>query len=64
MAGVDLPTVKALMGHRGIKMTWRYTHLSNDHMHDAMSRLDQFGATSHQFSQQGLQQGGGDSTTH
>ena len=31
MAGVDLPTVKELMGHKDITMTLRYTHLSTDH---------------------------------
>jgi len=31
MAGVDLPTVKELMGHKNISMTLRYTHLSSDH---------------------------------
>jgi len=31
MAGVDLTTVKELMGHKDIKMTLRYSHLSPDH---------------------------------
>lgn len=36
MAGVDLLTVKALMGHKDISMTLRYTHLSSDHKQRAV----------------------------
>jgi len=59
LAGVDLPTVKALMGHQNISMTLRYTHLSRDHKQRAVRTLVQFGAKSHQFSQQGGQQQSG-----
>jgi len=52
MAGVDLPTVKELMGHKDIKMTLRYSHLSSDHKRNAVSQLEKFGMNSHQFSQQ------------
>ncbi len=31
MAGVDITTVKELLGHRGIQTTMRYTHLAKDH---------------------------------
>ena len=31
MNGVDLMTVKQLLGHKDIKMTMRYSHLSPDH---------------------------------
>lgn len=31
MNGVDIPTVMELMGHKDIKMTMRYAHLSKDH---------------------------------
>jgi len=51
MAGVDLPTVKELIGYKDIKMTLRYTHLSGDHKHAAVSKLEQFGTKSHQCSQ-------------
>ena len=42
MAGVDLPTVKELLGHKGIAMTLRYTHLSTDHKQRAVRVLEQF----------------------
>ena len=44
MAGVDLPTVKELLGHRDISMTMRYTHLSSDHKQAAVGKLEQFAA--------------------
>jgi integrase len=44
MAGVDLPTVKELLGHRDISMTMRYTHLSSDHKQTAVGKLEQFAA--------------------
>ena len=31
VAGVDLVTVKELLGHKSIKMTMRYAHPSTDH---------------------------------
>ena len=40
MAGVDLTTVKELLGHKDIKMTLRYSHLSQAHIRDAVSVLD------------------------
>jgi integrase len=43
MAGVDLPTVKELLGHKSIAMTLRYTHLSTDHKQRAVRALEQFG---------------------
>ncbi|MBI2059541.1 MAG: site-specific integrase [Nitrospirae bacterium] len=39
MAGVDLTTVKELMGHRTIEMTLRYAHLSPSHKQSAVERL-------------------------
>ncbi len=41
MAGVDLTTVKELMGHKDIKMTLRYAHLAPSHKVKALEVLDQ-----------------------
>ena len=40
MAGVDLTTVKELMGHKDIKMTLRYAHLAPSHTEMSVSKLD------------------------
>jgi len=42
MKGVDLTTVKELMGHKSIEMTLRYSHLSADHKASAVQRLDTY----------------------
>ena len=55
MAGADLPTVKELMGHKDIKMTLCYAHLSSDHKQAAVRALEPFGSDSRQFSRQGDQ---------
>ena len=39
MAGVDLPTVKELMGHKTIQMTMRYAHLAPAHKLNALEKL-------------------------
>jgi integrase len=39
MAGVDLPTVKALLGHADIHTTMRYAHLAPDHLRQAAEKL-------------------------
>ena len=39
MAGVDLATVKELLGHKSIEMTMRYSHLSPSHKRQAVERL-------------------------
>lgn len=39
MAGIDLLTVKELMGHKSITMTLRYAHLSPDHKRKAVEAL-------------------------
>src|SRR5262245_39338053 len=46
MCGVDLPTVKELLGHKTIAMTLRYTHLSSDHKQRAVSTLEQMSGQS------------------
>jgi len=40
MSGVDLTTVKELLGHKDIKMTLRYSHLAPEHKQKAVSVLD------------------------
>ena len=38
MAGVDLVTVKELLGHKTIAMTNRYTHLAQEHNAQAVAK--------------------------
>jgi len=39
MSGVDLNTIRELMGHKSLKMTLRYSHLSPNHKKAAVSLL-------------------------
>ncbi|MCZ6768663.1 MAG: site-specific integrase [Acidobacteria bacterium] len=40
MSGVDLMTVKELLGHASVTMTMRYSHLAPDHRMRAIKTLD------------------------
>ena len=42
MAGVDLATLKELMGHSTITTTMRYVHPTSEHKRNAMEELEQF----------------------
>jgi integrase len=50
MAGVDLNTVRELLGHADITMTLRYAHLAPEHKANAVAKLVQF----HQLEHQGI----------
>ena len=40
MAGVDITTVKELLGHKSLTMTLRYAHLAPSHKVKAVGVLD------------------------
>lgn len=42
MAGVDLATLKELMGHSTISVTMRYVHPTPEHKREAMKKLERF----------------------
>jgi integrase len=44
MAGVDLATLKELMGHSNISTTMRYVHPTPEHKREAVRKLEQFNA--------------------
>jgi integrase len=41
MGGENIRTVQTLLGHKDLRMTMRYTHLSPEHLQTAAKRLDQ-----------------------
>jgi len=45
MAGVDLPTLAALLGHTKIQMTLRYVHPAEEQKRQAAAKLETFTAT-------------------
>jgi integrase len=40
MAGIDMRTIAEILGHKDLKMTLRYAHLSRKHVSDAVGKLD------------------------
>jgi len=40
MGGENLRTVQTLLGHKDLRITMRYSHLSPEHLREAVSRLD------------------------
>jgi integrase len=44
MAGIDLVTLAAMLGHSRIQMVLRYAHPTQQHQAEAMRRLEQFNA--------------------
>jgi integrase len=40
MSGADLSTIQAVLGHKTLAMTERYSHLSNQHIKKAINRLE------------------------
>lgn len=42
MAGVDLPTLAALLGHTSIQMMMRYVHPAEEHKREAVGKLEVF----------------------
>lgn len=39
-AGVDLPTIQKISGHKTMAMVLRYVHLSDQHIDEAMAAID------------------------
>ena len=46
MAGVDLPTLGALLGHTSVQMTMRYVHPAEEHKREAAGKIENFKAMS------------------
>jgi site-specific recombinase XerC len=40
MEGVDISTVRELMGHRNINTTQKYSHLADDHKKAAVEKMN------------------------
>ncbi len=39
-AGIDLPTIQKISGHKTLLMVMRYVHLADDHIDTAIAALD------------------------
>ena len=39
-AGIDLPTVKRISGHKDLSMVERYSHQNGEHIQEAMDKLE------------------------
>jgi len=62
MSGVDIRTVQELLGHKSLRMTERYAHLSPAHKLEAVQRLARAAAesrTGHPYRQRGRERAGG-----
>jgi hypothetical protein len=46
MAGVDLPTLAALLGHTSVQMTMRYVHPAEEHKLEATAKIEKYKTTS------------------
>ena len=44
MAGIDLVTLAAMLGHSRIQMVLRYAHPTEEHQVNAMRKLEEFTA--------------------
>ncbi|MEO7860196.1 MAG: site-specific integrase [Nitrospirales bacterium] len=58
MAGVDLVSVKEILGHRDIQTTLRYAHLAPGHLRDAVNRGSLSGTVTKTVTSQEGKQGG------
>jgi site-specific recombinase XerD len=45
MAGVDLPTLAALLGHTNVQMTMRYVHPAEEHKREATAKVEKYKTT-------------------
>jgi len=61
MAGVDLPTLKEIMGHSSITLRMRYVHPTPEHKKEAFQKLQRFNTT-HSFHHSAFNGGGGESS--
>lgn len=56
-AGIDLPTIQRISGHKTLAMVMRYVHLADDHIDTAIASLDtgMFDEITHELHTQGNQ---------